>query len=61
MAVRIVARWGKPEDRGVGDTVHRHLTIAGKDVIGWMLGVLKIPCGCADDRIWLNARFPYSR
>jgi hypothetical protein len=57
--LRILARLAIPGEKGLGDTVHRQLTIGGADVIGWTLAALRIPCGCSDRQKWLNERFPY--
>lgn len=59
MAVRILARLASDGEKGVGDTIKNQLKIGNKDVIDWAMKAMKIPCGCDDRRIWLNARFPY--
>lgn len=59
LTARVIRRLRAPEDRGVGDTIHRHLGAPGR----WFesaMTTLGVQCGCADRRDWLNRRFPYT-
>jgi hypothetical protein len=58
--VRVMASLAQPGEIGIGDTLHRQLTVGGRDVIAWTLNALNIPCGCSDRQKWLNERFPYA-
>ena len=57
IGVRLIAEARKPEDKGVGDTIHRLIPKAD-ELIAWMKRI-GIDCGCADRRAALNQRFPY--
>ncbi len=57
IGVKLIAEARKPEDKGVGDTVHRLIPKAD-ELIAWMKR-LGIDCRCPDRRVSLNQRFPY--
>lgn len=58
--VRILKRFRKPEDIGLGDTVAR---LAGgkngKRFADWISDWFGTICGCENAQKWLNAKFPY--
>lgn len=57
VAVKIFSKRRRPEDTGLGDTVHRLL--GGDAFPTWFHAVFGRDCGCADRQRWLNQRFPY--
>jgi hypothetical protein len=57
--VRVVKLLRKPEDRGIGDTVQRHLaTLGGERFKQWAKDV-GIPCGCTERQEQWNSIWPY--
>ena len=57
-----VKRKAKPEDLGVGDTVHRriHDRKLGRLVVRW-IKLCRIPCGCEKRRDDWNIFYPYAK
>lgn len=56
--IKTIARFQKPGEIGVGDTIHR--LIPGADAFkAWFEEKFGKTCGCTDRQRWLNARFPY--
>jgi hypothetical protein len=60
LAVLAVARWRKPGDTGLGDTVVRLIgSTRSHHFQVWFKRKFNRDCGCTDRQRWLNARFPY--
>lgn len=57
-AKRVFEEREVPEEKGVGDTVHRRLGDGGLAFRAWTT-LLKIPCGCDLRRDLWNAVYPY--
>lgn len=58
--VRRVAALRAPGDRGLGDTIARHLNSLGAGALKWFHRKLTgRDCGCADRQQRLNALYPY--
>lgn len=58
--VRLLARFAKPRERGVGDTLARLLGKVGGEVWkGWYQRLTGKDCGCGDRQGRLNERYPY--
>ncbi len=57
--VNLVKPFSKPEDKGIGDTVQRHLAMLGGERFKQWVKELGIPCRCADRQAEWNERWPY--
>lgn len=58
MLARVVSRFRKDGERGVGDTIQSKLGVSGE----WFkmaMQTLAGGCGCTARQAWLNARYPY--
>lgn len=60
IAARVFSHLRSSDDIGLGDTVASQLKIGNADVVGWLLRVMRIECGCSDRRKWMNMRYPYA-
>lgn len=56
---KAIAAWGKPGDRGVGDTFHRMVEAIGADNLERLIKWFGIDCGCSGRREQWNALYPY--
>jgi hypothetical protein len=61
LIIQGIARQRKPEDKGVGDTVHRILHRLGAGAFEWVMRKAGVNCGCSDRRVWLNSHYRYNR
>jgi len=59
VALRVVARRRKPEDKGIGDTLSRMMGGPGEAFKVWFHAVFGRSCGCDTRTAWLNRRYPY--
>jgi hypothetical protein len=60
LTARTIARLRSPEDKGLGDTVHRHLSRFGADAMKRLFVKLTgKDCGCDARQAKLNALYPY--
>jgi hypothetical protein len=57
---RFLAQMAKPEDTGVGDTIHRLTGKMGK-FIEWAVKQLGRDCGCSGRRAEWNRLYPYPK
>ena len=58
--LRTVAKLRRPNETGIGDTIHRLIPLAD-EFEKWFLRFIGHSCGCADRREWLNLRYPFSK
>lgn len=59
---RLVAAVRSAEDKGVGDTIARHLARFGADALKrFYKAAFGKDCGCDQRQLFLNLRFPYPR
>jgi len=57
--VSAIAKFSKPGEIGIGDTVHRMIPKADA-FKAWFDRKFGKSCGCTERQRWLNARFPYA-
>jgi len=61
MTARIIAKLRSPEDGGIGDTIHRHLSRFGADAMTRLYTrIVGTTCGCSDRQERLNQLFRYA-
>jgi len=61
MTARIIAKLRSPEDGGIGDTIHRHLSRFGADAMTRLYTrIVGTACGCSDRQERLNQLFRYA-
>lgn len=56
-----LARFGKPHDIGVGDTIARIAARFGGELFKAWSKSLGVPCGCTERQHTYNALYPYER
>lgn len=56
-----LARFGKVEDIGVGDTAQRIAARVGGEVFKWLAEKLGLPCGCKERQAEWNKLYPYDQ
>lgn len=60
LAARAIAALRDDSDKGLGDTIHRHLQRFGADAMTKLYRrVMGRDCGCGDRQAKLNRMFPY--
>lgn len=57
--VKLIKRFAKPSDKGVGDTVQRIAAKFGGDRFKAFAEKIGMPCGCTDRQHAWNEAFPY--
>lgn len=58
--IRVIAKFEKSGETGVGDTVVRLIGKGRSDAFKkWFDRKFGKSCGCTERQRWLNARFPY--
>lgn len=56
-----IARFSKPQDAGVGDTVRRIAAKMGGEAFKAFAKTIGIPCGCDGRQLDWNERYPYAK
>jgi len=60
LSIRAIARFRRPEDTGLGDTIVHFIGDTRSDRFKkWFQRKFGKSCGCTERQRWLNQKFPY--